>query len=198
MNYQIQLDLTSGNTTVHNCQTLVVPKNTVNLLGRDILQKLGIELTFKTSGEKIHNINSLQNNIAKWIFQKYPQLCTRIEKSKNHIAKSTFHNTFHLTQHKGRRVLLHFIDKVEKELNKLIEDKQIIKLDKCSEEYFISPVLITVKHDKSIEIALDSNKLNDVIHKNKYQMQSIDHLMDTIACKIRELKQKKAHYISQK
>ena len=128
MDYQIQLDLTSGNTTVHNCQILVVPQNTVNLLGGDILQNLGIELTFKTSGEKIHNINSPQNNIAKWIFQKYPHLCTRIGKSKNHIAKSTFHNTFHPTQHKGRRVPLHLIDKVEKELNKLIEDKQISKI----------------------------------------------------------------------
>ena len=50
VDYQIQLDLTSGNTTVNNCQILVVPQNTVNLLGRDILQKLGRELTFKTSG----------------------------------------------------------------------------------------------------------------------------------------------------
>ena len=58
VDYQNQLDLTSGNTTVHNCQILVVPQNTVNLLGRDILQQLGIELTFKTSGEKIHNLNS--------------------------------------------------------------------------------------------------------------------------------------------
>ena len=63
-------------------------------------------------------------------------------------------------------------------------------LDKCSDEYFISPIVITVKHDKSIKIALDAKKLNDAIHKNKYQMQSIDHLMDTIACKISELKQK--------
>ena len=108
------MDLTSGNTTVHNCQILVVSQNTVNLIGRDILQKLGIELTFKTSGEKTHNIYSTQNKIAKWIFQKHTHLCTRIGKSKNHIAKSTFHNTFHPTQHKGRRVPLHLIDKLEK------------------------------------------------------------------------------------
>ena len=162
----------------------------MNLLGRDTLQKLGIELSYKTPGEKIHNIQPIQNNIAKWIFEKYPHLCTRIGKSKNHIAKSTFHNSFHPTQHKGRRVPLHLLDKVERELNKLIEDKQIIKLDKSSDEYFISPVVITVKHDKSIKIALDSKKLNDAIHKNKYQMQSLDHMLDTIACKISELKQK--------
>ena len=111
-------------------------------------------------------------------------------KIKNNIAKSPFHHTFHPTQHKARRVPLHLIDKVERELKKLIEDKQIIKLDKCLDEYFISPAVITVKHDKSIKIALDSKTLNDAIHKIKYQMQSIDLLMDTIACKISELKQK--------
>ena len=137
----MQLDPVTGNTTAHNCQILVVPQNTVNLLGRDTLQKRGIELTYKTPGEKIHDIQPIQNNIAKWIFKKYPHLCTKIGKSKNHIAKSTFHNSFHPTQHKGRQVPLHLIDKVERELNELIEDKQIIKLDKCSDGYFICSVV---------------------------------------------------------
>ena len=56
-----------------------------------------------------------------------------------------------------------------------------MRLEKCSDEYFISPVVITVKKDKSVKIALDSKELNDAIHKNKYQMQSIDHLIDVVA-----------------
>ena len=125
------------------------PQITVNLPGRDILKKLGIQLTYTNPGEKIQNIHSVQNNISKWVFQKQPHHCTIIGKSKNHIAKSTFNQIFHPTQHKGRRVPLHLIDKVEKNLQKLIEDKQNIKLDKCSDEFFISPVVITVKRDKS-------------------------------------------------
>ena len=39
-------------------------------------------------------------------------------------------------------------------------------------------------------MALASKKLNDEIHKNKHQMQSISHLMNTIAYKISEHKQK--------
>ena len=85
---------------------------------------------------------------------------------------------------------LHLIDKVEKELKKLIEDKQIIKLPKCSDKYTISPVVVTVKSNNSIKLALDSKELKDDIHK-KYQMQSIDHLMDTISKKISELKNSK-------
>ena len=55
-------------------------------------------------------------------------------------------------------------------------------------ELFKGPVVITVKIDNSIKLALDSKELNDAIHKNKYQMQSIDHLMDTISKKTSELK----------
>ena len=49
------------------------------------------------------------------------------------------------------------------------------------DDLFVSPVVITVKKDKSVKIALDSKKLNKAIHKNKYQMQSIDHLVDAVA-----------------
>ena len=56
-----------------------------------------------------------------------------------------------------------------------------MRLEKCSDEYFISPVVITVKKDKSVKIALGFKELNDAIHKNKYQMQSIDHLIDAVA-----------------
>ena len=40
-----------------------------------------------------------------------------------------------------------------------------MRLEKCSDEYFISPVVITVKKDNSAKIALDSKKLNVAIHK---------------------------------
>ena len=88
------------------------------------------------------------------------------------------------TQHKGRRVPLHLVEKVEMELQKLIDDNQIIRFEKCPDDLLISPVAITVKKDKSIKIALDSKELNEAIHKNKYQMQSIDHLTDSLAMQI--------------
>ena len=187
----LNIHLSSGNSVAKDCEILVVPHNTVNLLGRDILQKLGIHLTQTKQGEKTVNfINPDQKQITHKIFKNFPHLCTRLGKTKNHIAKSTFKQYFKPTQHKGRRVPIHLIDKVEKELRKLIEDKQIIKLEKCSDEYFISPVVITGKSDNSIKIALNSKELNEAIHKYKYQMQSIDHLMDTISKKICEQKNK--------
>ena len=46
-------------------------------------------------------------------------------------------------------------------------------------------VVITAKKDKSFKISLDSKELN-AIHKNKYQMQSIDHLIDEVASYVSE------------
>ena len=46
---------------------------------------------------------------------------------------------------------------------------------------FISPIVITVKEDQTVNLALDSKKINKLIHKNKYQMPNIELLLDNIA-----------------
>ena len=187
----IHVDITSGTSTAKNCTILLVDTNTINIMGRDIMDKLGLRLTIGTqqkNGRNLLNITNTHLRISKWIFQKYPHLCTRLGRSRNHVAKSAFKSEIKPTQHNGRRIPLHLVEKVENELKKLIEDKQIKKLTSSSDEYFISPVVITVKSDQSIKIALDSKILNDAKHKNKYQMQSIDHLMDKIAMEFSELK----------
>ena len=79
------------------------------------------------------------------------------------MAKSSIKKKFSPTQHKGRRVPLHLLELEEKKLEKLIEDKEIFRLEKCSDEYFISPVVITVKKDKSVKVALDSKELNTML-----------------------------------
>ena len=65
-------------------------------------------------------------------------------------------------------------------LKKLLDEKHIIKLNGCSNKTFISPIVITVKRDKTFKLALDSIILNKSILKNKYQMPNIDNLIDTI------------------
>ena len=71
--------------------------------------------------------------------------------------------------------------KVSYELKKLSEQGHIEKLQECSDKNFISPIVITVKKDKSVKIALDSKVLNKAIHKNKYQMPNIDNLIHSIS-----------------
>ena len=48
----IQSNITSGNSSAGNCDILVVAHNKVNLLGRDVLQKLGNQLAQKQKEKK--------------------------------------------------------------------------------------------------------------------------------------------------
>ena len=82
----LQLDLTSCDWTSRDNKILIVQTQTVNLLGRDVLSKLGFSLT-QTKGKQINHI-STELSFKKKILEQFPHLCTRIGKSKNHIAKS--------------------------------------------------------------------------------------------------------------
>ena len=130
-------------------------------MGRDIFQKLRISLhqrSKQSPGEHINKISNIETekNIIKCIIKKYPHLCTRLGKSKNHIAKWIFKQNHIPNQQKGRRVPLHLLETVEIEVEQIKQDKQIIKLDKCPDDLFVSPVVITVKKDKSVKLALVS------------------------------------------
>ena len=168
----------------------------MNLMGRDILGKLGFALS-QNKGTNINNIN-LDDRLEIKIIKIFPHLCSRLGKSKNHIAKSTLKQDISPYQHKSRRVSLHLTEKVDKEIQHLLNTNQIIKLEKCSDQVFISPVVITVKHDHSIKLALDSKLLNDAIDKNKYRMQSIDNLMDSVAKYISDNKKKQGNFLFSK
>ena len=76
---------------------------------------------------------------------------------------------------------LHLETQVEEELRNLQNSGHITKLEKRSNEFFIFPIVITVKKGKSIKIPMDSKTINKAIHKNKYQMHKTDRLMDSIA-----------------
>ena len=93
----LQLDLKSGSWSAPDCQILLVENKTNNIMGRDILRKLGITLTAnKNTGKKVLQIydTPIESNIKKWILKKYPKLCTRLGKSKSHIAKPTMKENF--------------------------------------------------------------------------------------------------------
>ena len=168
------MDITSGSSSTKNCTILLLNNNTINIMGGDVMDQLGLRLTMTKSdnkGEKnLYNISNIHQRISKWMFTNYP-----LGRSKNHVAKSTFKwFSTYKTQRKTNFTTTN--RKKWKRTLKLLDEKQIKKLMKCSNEHFSSPVVIAVKFDQFIKIALDCKFLNDAIHKNKYQMQSLDHL----------------------
>ena len=147
------------------------------IIGRDLFPKLGFSVI---QLKQVVNIDQNQCPIKRQISFDFPDLITRVGKSLKHSLKSTFHDEFTPTHQKGRRVPINLQPLVNIELKKLLDEKHIIKLNSCSDKNFISPIVITVKRDKTVKLALDSKILNKSIHKNKYQMPNIDNLIDTI------------------
>ena len=88
------------------------------------------------------------------------------------------------------------LHKVSDELKKFPDQGHIEKLQESSDKNFISPIVITVKKEKSVKLALDSKVLIKAIHKNKYQMSNIDSLIDSISQHINDSNQGDKIYFS--
>ena len=78
---------------------------------------------------------------------------------------------------------------VETEIKKLLTEGHITKLDKCTSGCFIAPIVITVKKDDSVKLALDANVINRQLFKKKYQMPNVDELIDGVSQTVTEKKE---------
>ena len=154
-----------------------------NIIGRDLFTTLGLAVVQQQpdNGKCVNNINTSTCKIKETIATQFPHLLSKIGLSKTHVAKSKFQQKFTAKHQKGHRVPINLQPRVSPELEKLQTEGQNKKLSSCSDEHFISPIVITVKKDQSIKLALDSKVLNKAIHKNKYQMPNIDMLIDPIS-----------------
>ena len=123
----------------------------------------------------------------------FPKLFT-VGKFRNYKVQAEFFKNLVPVQQKGRRVPVTLQEKVDKEINKLLTQGHIEKLKECSDRYFVSPIVITVKKDGSVKLALESRELNKQVHKNKYQMPNIEELVDTIGQLISEKKQGEVYF----
>ena len=75
-------------------------------------------------------------------------------KSKRHTVISKIHKKHQVTHQKGRNVPTRLQPNIKVELKKLFNESHIEKLSNCSDQDFISPIVITIKTDQSIKIFL--------------------------------------------
>ena len=85
---------------------------------------------------------------------------------------------------KARPIPLHLQEDVGRELEKLIKTGHLEKVNNVDEDCFVSPVVITVKNDKSVKIALDYGKLNDSCIKRRPHMPNMEKLLNQISVEI--------------
>ena len=112
---------------------------------------------------------------------KFPKLFSRQGKINGHRIKFEFKKDAIVTQQKRRGIPLQLQEAVEAEIDKLLEESHIRIVETVSDEVFIQPVVVTVKKDKTVKIALDARSLNNAILKEKYQMPNLDNLMEPVA-----------------
>ena len=84
-------------------------------------------------------------------------------------------------QIKGLKEPIHIQDRLSEEFKSLVRDGHITKLEKCTTDHFMNPIMITAKEDGSIKLAMDAKFLNAQIWKNKYQKPNIQELIDSAA-----------------
>ena len=155
---------------------------------------MGITISQKhCPNTEINNIE-ISCAIKKSLTKAFPELISRIGKSKQHTVNSKFHKNYRVTHQKRRKVPIHLQPKVKIELEKWLNEGHIEKLTNCSDQFFISPIVITVEKDQSIKIALDSKILNKAIHKNKYHLPNIDSLIQTISQTLSTAPQETAYF----
>ena len=114
----IQVGIISGSSDAKRCTILLVDNNTINIMGKDVMDQLELHLTMaKQEGKgenNLYNTSNIHQKRSKWMFTKYPHFC----RSKNHLKKLILKKEFNPTQHKRRPIPLHLTEKMEKDLNK--------------------------------------------------------------------------------
>ena len=70
---------------------------------------------------------------------------------------------------------------VKTEVENLLKDGYIKRVDKMNDEVFIQSVVLTVKKDQTVKVALDSRSVNNAIQKDKDWIPKLDNLIEQVA-----------------
>ena len=125
----------------------------------------------------IGNIRTEENNHQsekKRVIEKFPDLFKNNTTIKDTEINYQLKPGHYPVKQKARPIPLHLQEDVGKELERLIKTGQLEKVKHVDEDCFVSPVVITVKNDKSVKIALDSRKLNDSCIKIRPHMPNME------------------------
>ena len=150
---------------------------TTPLLGMDWMKKFNLTIRNIRSDEKYQSQK-------KRVIEKFPDLFknnTTIKDTEIIIQLKPGHYS---VKQKARPIPLHLQEAVRKELEKLEKTGHLENVKHVDEDYFVSPVVITVKKDKSVKIALDSGKLNDSCIKIRPHMPNMEELLNPISVEI--------------
>ena len=130
------------------------------------------------------SLNKETNQSEAAIHTKFRKLFETNHTIKNTEVKIQIKPGCYPIQQKARPIPYHLQDDVKNELNRLIKSGHLERLETIEEDCFVSPVVITVKKDKTVKIALDARKLNESCIKKRPHMPNMDELINQISAEL--------------
>ncbi len=137
-----------------------------------------------SEGERAACVESKVNQLKRETLKKFQALFVENKTLKQFKYKVEFKLDFTVEQQKRRRIPIHVQEAVEKELQRLIKEEHITKLEQVGENVFVSPAVVAVKGDGSVKIAMDAVRLNKQIVKETSQMPNLSELLDQVSIEI--------------
>ena len=159
------------------------------------MPELGLMLVQAPLEQGVPNIQQhgetvkLDEDLDDWqrhFSKQFHHLFCRVGRIPNYKVQAELFKNLIPIQQKGRRVPITLQEKVDKEIEKLLEQGHIQNLEECSDKYFVSPIVITVKKDGSVKLALESRELNKQVQKNNYQILNFEEQMEILRQTISE------------
>ena len=154
------------------------------------MQSLKINLSSNNEAFQIHNIKlyNMNKKIIKLQID-FRDLFYNNKEIKNLSVIVHLKEGAQIIQQKRRPIPIHLQDQVVLDLKRLIKHGYVERATEITEDCFVSPAVISVKKDKSIKIALDSRKFNEVTIKRKAQMPNMEELFSRMSRKLSEGKE---------
>ena len=160
--------------------TLLITKRAdiTPLLGVNWLKQLPITINKISLDNNINQSETTKTNT------KFKKLFETNHTIKNTEVKIQIKPGCYPIQQKARPIPYHLQDDVKNELDRLIKSGHLERLETIEEDCFVSPVVITVKKDKTVTIALDARKLNDSCIMKRPHMPNMDELSNKISAEL--------------
>ena len=146
------------------------------------MKHLGISVNIEKPNSKIQNIQ--EDPDITDLKKKFKKLFHENKTVKGIEVDIQLKPNAKLIQQKGRPIPIHLQPAVGKEIEKLTKNGHIERATDSDKNFFFSPAVITFNKDKTIKIALDSRKLNEITVKRKAQMPNMEELISRISRKI--------------
>ena len=173
-----------GDQAIRKARILVARPGAKSIVGRDWLNYLQHRIEPKSKFSNSVNCITKTLSTGPWVSEKQaetPDLFARQGRIKHHRIHARLHEGTVIKQQKGRRVPSQLREPAKREINRGLQEGQIVKVQVIKEDVFLQHIVITVKKDRSVKIALDAGELNKNVVKDKYPMPNPDNLMDIIA-----------------